>query len=129
MSNRKGNNYFNLINKKFIEKKEYNFINSNIYSPKYNENSNNIKFAVFKEGRNNIQIMLDINGKLFYRRYINELLINGQDWSELKYFEGKYDELRKFLDFDIHLNNIYAINPNSKVLIISNFDIPRLFDK
>ena len=66
MSNRKGNNYFNLINKKFIEKKEYNFINSNIYSPKYNENSNNIKFAVFKEGRNNIQIMLDINGKLFY---------------------------------------------------------------
>jgi len=56
-------------------------------------------------------------------------MIEGEDWAELKFFEGKFDQLRKFLDFDINFNNIYAINPNSKVLIIKNIDIPRLFDK
>lgn len=71
---------------------------------------------------------MDIDGNLYYRRYINEFVPHGQDWAKIKFFEGKYDELRKFLDFDINFKNIYAINPNGKVLIIKNIDIPKLYD-
>ncbi len=120
---------FLIFIKKFDLIQEYNYINSNKNSFAYNESSHNIIFSVYKEFKNNIKIALDIKGRLWYRRYVNEILPSGEDWSELKYFEGKLDEMRKFLDFDINLNNIYAVNPNSKVLIINNIDIPKLFDK
>jgi hypothetical protein len=82
-------------------------------------------FKKIKDYGNNI-IALDNNGKLYYRRFVNEINENGDSWAELKLL--KEPELERIVDFDIGPYDMYTINSNGKIRLIANINKPRIFD-
>lgn len=87
----------------------------------------NIRYNKIKENTQTSYVILDQNGYIYFRRYVNEINPYGRNW-EILNVEKKEKKFNRVINFDMGPKDLITINANGRIKLFYDINRPILYD-